>query len=66
VLFAIIGFALWGGMLRFWSHWDSSARSARIATFSLLIGAAWYGAMVYFLLVYIPSDSRKRSTRGNR
>jgi hypothetical protein len=60
VLFAISGFALWGGMLRFWSHWDSSTRGARIATFLLLIGAVWYGAMVYFLLVYIPSDSRKR------
>lgn len=66
VLFAISGFALWGGMLRFWSHWDSSAGSARIVMFLLLIGAAWYGAMVYFLLIYIPSDSRKRSIEGAR
>ncbi len=60
VLFAISGFVLWGGMLRFWFHWDSSGHRVRLLSLLLLVGAAWYGAMVYFVLVYLPSALRNR------
>ncbi len=59
VLAAVSIFFLWGGMWRYWMRHDSSKISERV-WFVLLVFGAWYGAVLYYLLVYLPTR-RERS-----
>lgn len=44
---------VWKGMLQFWKKCDRSAKPVkRVAYFFLLLGL-WYGAIVYYLLIYL-------------
>lgn len=56
-------FFLWSGMWRFWTKFDQSSRITRKLCFLLLLVGLWYGAVVYFLAVYVPW-SRQQLTRG--
>lgn len=64
VLGAVGIFFLWGGMWKFWSHLDSSARWVRRVAFAILVVGVWYGAILYFLLVYLPSVCKDGFGRG--
>lgn len=57
-------FFLWGGMWRYWLRCDTSGRTVRKLTFVLLSAGLWYGAIVYYLLVYLRGVRRQtnRST----
>ena len=48
-------FYLWGGMWRFWIDCDQSRRIFRKVSFLLLLFGLCYGAIVYYLLVYLPA-----------
>jgi hypothetical protein len=68
VLGAVGVFFLWGGMWRYWIGCDSSFVFARRVWFLALSVGLWYGAILYYVLVYlpqtrrIPSDDKKRKT----
>jgi hypothetical protein len=47
-------FFLWGGMWRYWLRCDQSARILRRFTFVLLIVGICFGAIFYYLIVYLP------------
>jgi hypothetical protein len=62
VLWAIAGvlsglgaFFIWSGMWRFWNRLDQSSRSARRLWFFVLLIGFWYGAILYFVFVYLRS-----------
>jgi hypothetical protein len=46
-------FFLWTGMLRFWRLWDTSSRAARRVWFVVLLIGVFYGAILYYALVYL-------------
>ena len=52
-------FFIWGGMLSYWTRCDSSVPVVRRFWFFLLVIGIWYGAVFYYLLVYM------RNTRVN-
>jgi drug/metabolite transporter (DMT)-like permease len=56
-------FFLWGGMWRYWMLGKPSNRIARRIWFALLVVGVWYGALLYYALVYMPAI-RKRE-RGH-
>jgi hypothetical protein len=58
-LSALSIFFLWGGMWSFWLRCDTSRRTVRRLTFLLLAIGIWYGAILYYLLIYLPGI-RKR------
>jgi putative flippase GtrA len=47
-------FFLWSGMWVFWKKCDSSSRWVRRLSFAILVVGLCYGAVVYFLLVFLP------------
>ena len=66
VLFGVAGFVcpfamffLWGGMLRYWTRGEPSNRTARRVWFIVLILGLCYGAILYYLFVYMPTVRRK-------
>jgi len=68
VLFGIVGFLgplamffLWGGMLRYWTRSEPSGRAATRFWFVLLIVGLCYGAILYYLFVYLPSLRRSKT-----
>jgi hypothetical protein len=50
---------LWSGMWRFWSKLDQSSRYARRIWFFVLLFGLWYGAVLYFIFVYLRPSSRR-------
>lgn len=66
VFYAILGvsgalsiFFLWGGMWRYWLLGEPSNRFARRIWFAILILGLWYGAVLYYLLVYLPGKEER-------
>jgi uncharacterized membrane-anchored protein len=55
VLAGLSVFFLWSGMWRYWIRRDASSRSARRIWFIILLVGIWYGAVVYYLFVYLPT-----------
>jgi hypothetical protein len=54
-VFAAVGvFFLWGGMWRYWMRCDSSSLVARRVWFLALAVGLWYGAILYYVFVYLP------------
>jgi hypothetical protein len=53
VLAAVSVFFLWGGMWRYWIECDSSSLAARRIWFLVLVVGLWYGAILYYALVYM-------------
>jgi hypothetical protein len=53
-------FFLWGGMWRHWIRYNFSSLAARRIWFLALVVGVWYGAILYYALVYLPS------TRGSQ
>jgi hypothetical protein len=51
-------FFLWGGMWRYWMTGKPSNRAARRLWFLLLIVGVWYGAILYYVFVYLPASRR--------
>jgi hypothetical protein len=45
-------------MWHYWGECDSSSPAARRAWFFVLIFGLWYGAVLYYLFVYLPSTLR--------
>ena len=59
-------FFIWSGMWRFWSRLDQSSRFARRVWFFMLLIGLWYGAVLYFVLVYMRSSRTSLAeNRGN-
>jgi hypothetical protein len=56
VLSGLGAFFIWSGMWRFWSRLDQSSRFARRIWFFMLLIGLWYGAVLYFVLVYMRSS----------
>jgi hypothetical protein len=54
VFAAVSVFFLWGGMWRYWIRCDSSSLAARRVWFLALAVGLWYGAILYYALVYLP------------
>jgi hypothetical protein len=50
---------LWGGMWRFWMIGDPSNRLARGIWFLFLAFGVWYGAVFYYVFVYLPATYRR-------
>ena len=44
---------LWGGMWRYWARIDASSRAVKTAWFVVLLLSVWYGAILYYLAVYL-------------
>jgi len=70
VLFGIIGvsgglsvFFLWSGMWRYWIRYDRSGRFARRVWFVILLVGVCYGAVVYYLCVYLPNTGARTEER---
>jgi len=59
ILGPIGGFFIWLGLWRYWLRVDDSSRWMKRASFFVLLVGLWYGAIVYFLWVYLPQLSRK-------
>lgn len=53
-------FFVWGGMWRYWIARDPSPRRARRVWFLILFVGIWYGAILYYLAVYLPTIGRNR------
>ncbi len=47
-------FFLWDGMKQFWLRCDQSSKAFRRFTFWLMLLGLWYGALIYYLIVYLP------------
>jgi hypothetical protein len=62
-------FFLWGGMWRYWMRGEPSNRFLRRLWFVALVLGIWYGAILYYLLVYLPGAGTRAierpSHRGN-
>ena len=58
---AISVFFVWGAMWRYWMRDEPSLRANRRAWGVLLTVGVWYGAILYYLFVYLPATNRIRS-----
>jgi hypothetical protein len=52
-------FFLWGGMWRYWMLGEPSNRAARRIWFLFLVVGMWYGAVLYYALVYLSASARR-------
>jgi hypothetical protein len=52
-------FFLWSGMWKYWKDCDPSSRFVRRGAFLLLLVGVWYGAILYFLLIYLPNVTKR-------
>ena len=66
VLFAFSAFFVWGGMWRYWSINGTNSAAARRVWFCLLLFGVWYGAILYYSLVYLQGRSRVALQRTER
>ena len=62
VLGPIGGVFIWFGMWRYWARIDSSGVWMKRASFLVLLVGLWYGAIVYYLFIYLPQRSRMRNS----
>ena len=53
---------LWGGMWTYWVDWDTSPTATKRLWFVIMVCGVWYGAIAYFLAVYV----RTRKSNANR
>jgi hypothetical protein len=51
-------FFLWSGMWRYWTRIDESSKTGRRFWFCILLVGLWYGAALYYGLVYLPQVKR--------
>jgi hypothetical protein len=51
---------LWGGMWRYWMIGGASNGSARRIWFFFLAFGLWYGAVFYYVFVYLPATHGRR------
>jgi hypothetical protein len=51
-------FFLWGGMWKYWINRDPSERIVRRIWFVVLLFGVWYGAVLYYLFVFLPKTKR--------
>lgn len=61
------GFLLWDGMRQFWLRCDRSSKTSRRISFWLMLIGLWYGALLYYFIVYLPhtrSDWHKLGEKG--
>jgi hypothetical protein len=63
VLGSLSVFFLWSGMWRYWTRIDESSKAGRRFWFCILIVGVWYGAALYYGLVYVP---QVKTHWGNR
>jgi hypothetical protein len=54
-------FFLWGGMLHYWKSCDLSSHTFRRLTFLFLVLGAGFGAIAYYVLVYLPNTINRSS-----
>jgi hypothetical protein len=52
-------FLLWDGMRQYWLRCDQSSNAMHKASFWLMLFGLWYGALVYYALVYLPRTLRE-------
>jgi hypothetical protein len=64
VLAGVSVFFIWSGMWRYWTKLDRSSRFARRCWFVVLLLGLWYGAILYFIFVYIPYCVRASYAQG--
>jgi len=62
VLAAVSVFFIWGGMWRYWMICDSSSLARRL-WFAVMVFGLWYGAIIYYALVYLPRARGFNSTK---
>jgi uncharacterized SAM-binding protein YcdF (DUF218 family) len=58
-------FFLWGGMLRYWMRGEPASLQARRFWFAILILGLFYGAIVYFGAVYLPTRKNNSHSRSS-
>jgi len=58
-LAAVSIFFLWGGMWRYWIDCDPTSRMSRRVWFAILIVGLWYGAILYYVCVFLPTTRKK-------
>jgi len=51
-------FFLWGGMWRYWIQRDRSTPAVKRIWFIILLFGIWYGAILYYLLAYLPRERK--------
>jgi membrane protease YdiL (CAAX protease family) len=56
-------FFLWGGMWRYWMKGKPPNRVARRIWFVLMVVGVWYGAVLYYIFVYLPSARKSDRER---
>jgi hypothetical protein len=54
VLGSLSVFFLWSGMWRYWTRIDESSKAGRRFWFCILLVGLWYGAALYYALIYVP------------
>ena len=62
---AIGGFSLLTGMWLFWVKCDASPRWQRSGWFFILLFGFFYGAVLYYLVVYVPKVKKALSNQRN-
>jgi hypothetical protein len=58
VLGSLSVFLLWSGMWRYWTRIDESRKAGRRFWFCILLVGIWFGAALYYALVYVPEVKR--------
>ena len=57
-------FFLWGGMWKFWMDHDSHSRPIRRIWFAILLLGVCYGAILYYLFVYLGQTQLRAAGSG--
>ena len=60
VLAGLSIFFLWSGMWRYWIRCDSSRLLVRRIWFFVMLVGFWYGAVLYYICVYLPRTTTRR------
>lgn len=59
ILTPISIFFVWIGMWRYWLYNDESKLLARRLSFLLLLVGMWYGAVIYYVAIFLPQVRRR-------
>ena len=51
-------FLLWDGMRQYWLRCDPSPEAIHKRYFWIMLFGLWYGALIYYGLVYLPNTTR--------
>lgn len=66
-LLGIVGtlgtFFIWGGMWAYWTQCDMSRPRIKRVWFLVLLVGFWYGAILYYLLKYLPNELGRKPVR---